>query len=152
MLPSSGLVLSWRVDVKTSYDQPHPRDRYPALVSGIFVLLIGFISMRRSSIYFSILTLAFEQMSFAFASSVLTPITGRETDLQTAINDRRVLDTVNESRNIPAQSLFGLHMNHSYQIAVGNWLWQFSAGYYVAVIFMIIAFKRRFAFKDHPSG
>ena len=46
------------------------------MVAGIFSLLIGYISLRRSGIYFSILTLAFAQMSFALAASVLTPITG----------------------------------------------------------------------------
>ena len=43
------------------------------IVAGLFALLIGFISLRRSGIYFSILTLAFAQMSFALAYSVLTP-------------------------------------------------------------------------------
>jgi hypothetical protein len=38
--------------------------------------------LRRSGIYFSILTLAFAQMSYALAYSVLTPITGGETGLQ----------------------------------------------------------------------
>ena len=37
------------------------------IIAGIFSLLIGFISLRRSGIYFSILTLAFAQMSFALA-------------------------------------------------------------------------------------
>ena len=43
------------------------------VVSGLFALVIGFISLRRSGIYFSILTLAFAQMSFNLAYSVLTP-------------------------------------------------------------------------------
>ena len=34
------------------------------IVSGLFALLIGYISLRRSGIYFSILTLAFAEMSF----------------------------------------------------------------------------------------
>jgi len=54
-------------------------------VAGLFALIIGWISLRRSGIYFSILTLAFAQMSFALAASVLTPITGGETGLQTAV-------------------------------------------------------------------
>ena len=49
------------------------------LIAGLFSLIIGFISLRRSGIYFSILTLAFAQMSFALAYSVFTPITGGET-------------------------------------------------------------------------
>ena len=52
------------------------------IVAGLFSLLIGFISLRRSGIYFSILTLAFAQMSFALAYSVLTPLTNGETGLQ----------------------------------------------------------------------
>ncbi|MEP1494699.1 branched-chain amino acid ABC transporter permease, partial [Pseudophaeobacter sp.] len=37
------------------------------VISGLFALLIGFVSLRRSGIYFSILTLAFAQMSFNLA-------------------------------------------------------------------------------------
>ena len=48
---------------------------FSVLVAGAFALLIGFISLRRSGIYFSILTLAFAQMSYNLAYSVLTPIT-----------------------------------------------------------------------------
>jgi len=40
------------------------------IVAGLFSLLIGFISLRRSGIYFSILTLAFAQMSFASMNEV----------------------------------------------------------------------------------
>ena len=39
--------------------------------AGLFSLLVGYISLRRSGIYFSILTLAFAQMSFALAYSVI---------------------------------------------------------------------------------
>ncbi|MCK4711597.1 MAG: branched-chain amino acid ABC transporter permease, partial [Marinosulfonomonas sp.] len=42
------------------------------IMSGLFALLIGYISLRRSGIYFSILTLAFAQMSYNLAYSVLT--------------------------------------------------------------------------------
>jgi ABC-type branched-subunit amino acid transport system permease subunit len=46
--------------------------------------------LRRSGIYFSILTLAFAQMSYNLAYSVLTPITNGETGLQVrAIRDSR---------------------------------------------------------------
>ena len=55
-------------------------------VAGLFSLLIGYISLRRSGIYFSILTLAFAQMSFALAYSVLSNpkfnLTNGETGLQ----------------------------------------------------------------------
>ena len=122
------------------------------LVAGVFALLIGFISLRRSGIYFSILTLAFAQMSFALAASVLTPVTGGETGLQTALNDPRILDAVNESRNIPAPSLFGLHMNDSYQLALGKWLWTFNVGYYVAGIVMLMAFYVAIRIFKSPFG
>ena len=44
------------------------------IVAGLFALLIGYVSLRRSGIYFSILTLAFAQMSFALAYSVLNSL------------------------------------------------------------------------------
>src|SRR5574340_834617 len=62
------------------------------LTAGIFALLIGYVSLRRSGIYFSILTLAFAQMSYNMAYSVLTPITNGETGLQLAHGDLRILD------------------------------------------------------------
>jgi ABC-type branched-subunit amino acid transport system permease subunit len=62
------------------------------IFAGLFSLLVGWISLRRSGIYFSILTLAFAQMSYALAYSVLTPITGGETGLQAKISDPRILD------------------------------------------------------------
>ena len=58
--------------------------------------MIGFVSLRRSGIYFSILTLAFAQMSIQrLAYSVLTPITNGETGLQIALSDPRILDGAN---------------------------------------------------------
>ena len=109
-------------------------------VAGVFALIIGFISLRRSGIYFSILTLAFAQMSFALAASVLTPITGGETGLQTALNDPRILDSANTTGNIPAPSLFGMHMSDSFQLNVAGWLWTFNVGYYLSAVIMLAAF------------
>ena len=40
------------------------------VVAGVFSVVIGYISLRRSGIYFSILTLAFAQMMFNIAYSV----------------------------------------------------------------------------------
>ena len=51
-------------------------------ISALFALVIGFLSLRRTGIYFSILTLAFAQMSYNLAYSVLTPITNGETGLR----------------------------------------------------------------------
>ena len=42
------------------------------VVSGLFAAAIGVLCLKRTGIYFSILTLAFAQMSFALAYSVLS--------------------------------------------------------------------------------
>ncbi len=55
---------------------------FAVLLSGIAALIIGYLSLRRSGIYFSILTLAFAQMSYNLAYSVLSPITNGETGLR----------------------------------------------------------------------
>jgi branched-chain amino acid transport system permease protein len=122
------------------------------VVAGLFAILIGYISLRRSGIYFSILTLAFAQMSFALAASVLTPITGGETGLQTALNDPRILDGANASGNIPAPNFFGLEMGDSLQVNVAGWLWTFNAGYYVAGIIMLISFYVAIRIFRSPFG
>ena len=122
------------------------------VVAGLFAILIGYISLRRSGIYFSILTLAFAQMSFALAASVLTPITGGETGLQTALNDPRILDGTNESGNIPAPNFFGLEMGDSLQVNVAGWLWTFNAGYYVAGIIMLTSFYVAIRIFRSPFG
>ena len=69
-----------------------PAVLFGVAASGVFALLIGYVSLRRTGIYFSILTLAFAQMSYNLAYSVLTPITNGETGLQLALDDPRVLD------------------------------------------------------------
>ena len=122
------------------------------VVAGLFAILIGYISLRRSGIYFSILTLAFAQMSFALAASVLTPITGGETGLQTALNDPRILDRSNDSGNIPVPNFFGLEMGDSLQVSVGGWLWTFNAGYYFSGITMLIAFYIAIRIFRSPFG
>jgi len=82
------------------------------LVSGLFAAAIGFVSLRRSGIYFSILTLAFAQMSYNLAYSVFTPITNGETGLQLALNDPRVVDRAlfADAPGIPGPSLFGVEL------------------------------------------
>lgn len=122
------------------------------VVAGLFAILIGYISLRRSGIYFSILTLAFAQMSFALAASVLTPITGGETGLQTALSDPRILDGANDSGNIPAPNFFGLEMGDSVQVNVAGWLWTFNAGYYIAGIVMLISFYVAIRIFRSPFG
>lgn len=122
------------------------------IVAGIFSLLIGYISLRRSGIYFSILTLAFAQMSFALASSVLQPITGGETGLQTNLNDPRILDGANTGGNIPAPSIFGWEMGHSVRVPVGDWVWTFNVGYYVCAFVLLIAFYIAIRIFRSPFG
>lgn len=122
------------------------------VIAGLFSLLIGYISLRRSGIYFSILTLAFAQMAFALAASVLTPITGGETGLQTNLNDPRILDGAVEGGNIPAPSLFGFEMGSSAQIPVGDWLWTFNVGYYMSAVIMLISFYIAIRIFRSPFG
>ncbi len=83
-------------------------------VAGAFAFVIGFISLRRSGIYFSILTLAFAQMSYNLAYSVLTPITNGETGLQLSLSDPRVVDAmagISTGRSLPSTNLFGVKMS-----------------------------------------
>ncbi len=123
------------------------------IVAGLFSLVVGFISLRRSGIYFSILTLAFAQMSFALAYSVLTPITNGETGLQLSLNDPRILgisQTVDGS--IPAANFFGIEMRDSLELAMGGWLFTFNAGYYLAAIVMLISFYIAIRIFRSPFG
>ncbi len=123
------------------------------IVAGLFSLIVGFISLRRSGIYFSILTLAFAQMSFALAYSVLTPITNGETGLQLSLNDPRILgisQTVDGS--IPAANFFGIEMRDSLELAMGGWLFTFNAGYYLAAIVMLISFYIAIRIFRSPFG
>ncbi|MEM9605584.1 MAG: branched-chain amino acid ABC transporter permease [Pseudomonadota bacterium] len=127
------------------------------VVAGLFSVLIGYISLRRSGIYFSILTLAFAQMSFALAASVLTPITGGETGLQTGLTDPRIFPEflgggTTQNGNIPAPELFGLEMRASYELAVGGWLWTFNAGYYLCAVILLVAFYTAIRIFRSPFG
>ncbi|WP_300061117.1 branched-chain amino acid ABC transporter permease [uncultured Roseobacter sp.] len=122
------------------------------LVAGLFSLLVGWISLRRSGIYFSILTLAFAQMSYSLAYSVLTPITGGETGLQPKVNDPRILDGALAAGETPRANLFGLQMNESYEMAVGGWVFTFNAGYYMAAVVMLIAFYISIRIFRSPFG
>lgn len=123
------------------------------IVAGLFSLIVGFISLRRSGIYFSILTLAFAQMSFALAYSVLTPITNGETGLQLSLNDPRILgisQTVDGS--IPAANFFGIEMRDSLELALGDWLFTFNAGYYLAAIVLLVSFYISIRIFRSPFG
>jgi branched-chain amino acid transport system permease protein len=122
------------------------------IVSGIFALLIGFISLRRSGIYFSILTLAFAQMSFNLAYSVLTPITNGETGLQLSLNDPRILDGAGEISSLPVTNLFGMAMNSSTQLEIFGRLITLNVGYYVTAIIAILAFYLSLRIFRSPFG
>ncbi|SFC10071.1 branched-chain amino acid ABC transporter permease [Tropicimonas isoalkanivorans] len=123
------------------------------VIAGLFSVLIGYVSLRRSGIYFSILTLAFAQMSFNLAYSVLTPITNGETGLQLTLDDPRVLgQTATASGNIPATNVFGLEMRSTYTMDVGAWSFDFNAGYYLCAIIMILAFYLSLRIFRSPFG
>lgn len=82
------------------------------LLSGLFAVAIGYVSLRRTGIYFSILTLAFAQMSYNLAYSVLTPITNGETGLRVLRDDPRVLDSLFGvvQQGSPVGNFFGINM------------------------------------------
>lgn len=109
---------------------PLPAIILATLVGGLFSALIGFVSLRRSGIYFSILTLAFAQMSYNLAYSVLTPITNGETGLQLAQSDPRVLDVLfgrDYGAVLPSSDLFGIAMTGY-------------PGFYFCAVVMILCF------------
>ena len=118
----------------------------PALLVGVFVsalfaIVIGFICLRRSGIYFSILTLAFAQMSYNLAYSVFTPITNGETGLQLAMNDPRVIDRALgvETVGIPNPNFFGMEMAGF-------------GGFYFCAALLIICFFLSMRISHSPFG
>lgn len=123
------------------------------VISGLFALLIGFVSLRRSGIYFSILTLAFAQMSFNLAYSVLTPITNGETGLQLTLDDPRVLGvSATADGSIPVTNLFGMEMRSTFEMALGPWAFQFNAGYYLCALILLAAFYLSIRIFRSPFG
>ncbi|GHD52720.1 branched-chain amino acid ABC transporter permease [Thalassobaculum fulvum] len=111
---------------------------FGVLASGVFALLIGYVSLRRTGIYFSILTLAFAQMSYNLAYSVLTPITNGETGLQLALHDPRVLDGPAEA-GLPTTTLFGME-------TIGY------PGFYVCAVMLIVAYYVAMRITRSPFG
>lgn len=115
---------------------------FSVIVAGVFAFLIGFISLRRSGIYFSILTLAFAQMSYNLAYSVLTPITNGETGLQLSLSDPRLIDAavgVSSGRTLPSTTLFGVKMSGL-------------PGFYFCAAVLIIAFFIALRITRSPFG
>ncbi|NJL07605.1 MAG: branched-chain amino acid ABC transporter permease [Methylacidiphilales bacterium] len=115
-----------------------PAILFSVLFAGLLALAIGYVSLRRSGIYFSILTLAFAQMCYNMAYSVLTPITNGETGLRVLRDDPRVVDAVFGYVS-PAPSLLGLQMT--------GW-----AGYYVCGAVLVAAFGLSIAVFRSPFG
>ncbi|RJF70374.1 branched-chain amino acid ABC transporter permease [Rhodopseudomonas palustris] len=108
------------------------------LLAGLLALAIGFVSLRRSGIYFSILTLAFAQMCYNMAYSVLTPITNGETGLRVLRDDPRVLDAA-IGYSSPMPSLFGL--------PITGW-----TGFYICGAVLVAAFGLSIAIFRSPFG
>ncbi len=123
------------------------------VVAALFSLLIGFVSLRRSGIYFSILTLAFAQMSFALAYSVLSNpkfnLTNGETGLQVYADDPQILQGAN-APDLP--HLFGLPMRATYTMDVGAWSFDFNAGYYLCAVIMMVVFYLAIRIFRSPFG
>ncbi len=106
-----------------------PAILFSVILAGIVAAIIGFISLRRSGIYFSILTLAFAQMFYNMAYSVLTPITNGETGLQLARTDPRIIDNLftQAGEGLPSPTLFGIEMSGY-------------SGFYFCAVLLIIGF------------
>jgi ABC-type branched-subunit amino acid transport system permease subunit len=118
-----------------------PAILFATLTAGVFALVIGYVCLRRSGIYFSILTLALAQMFYNLAYSVLTPITNGETGLQLAHADPRVLDAlfIEPAPGIPATHLFGLSLNGY-------------TGFYVCAVLLVVAFYVAMRITRSPFG
>ncbi len=125
------------------------------IVAGLFAAVIGYVALRRSGIYFSILTLAFAQMMYAIAYSDLvgkflgTIITNGETGLQVYLDDPQILYSEGDP-TLP--HLFGWEMNSQTVWSVGGWDFVFQNGYYLCAIFMIIAFYISIRIFRSPFG
>ncbi len=122
------------------------------LLAGLFALVIGFISLRRSGIYFSILTLAFAEMSYRLAYSVFTPVTNGESGLQLGLKDPRILDAPLTSASLPVPGLFGLKMNSSWTLDLGPWDFTFNVGYYFCAVVAILGFYLSLRIFRSPFG
>jgi len=111
------------------------------VVAGLFSLGMGYVSLRRTGIYFSILTLAFAQMSYNLAYSVLTPITNGETGLQLTRYDARLIDRLfgEAGAGLPSTNLFGLEM-------------QGYPGFYFCAVMLIMAFFIAMRIEKSPFG
>ena len=105
---------------------------------------IGYLSLRRSGIYFSILTLAFAQMCYNLAYSVLTPITNGETGAAARrAATRALIDLAVRRRAAPASptaNLFGMPMSG------------YGGFYFCAVLLIVALLHRACASSRSPFG
>ncbi len=124
------------------------------VVAGLFSVLIGYVSLRRSGIYFSILTLAFAQMSFALAYSVLSNpkfnLTNGETGLQVYAGDPQIF----HREGLPdVPHLFGIAMRDNFlELKMGGWEFTFNNGYYLCAIIMLVVFYLAIRLFRSPFG
>ncbi|RIA55599.1 branched-chain amino acid ABC transporter permease [Dichotomicrobium thermohalophilum] len=115
---------------------------FAMLLAGVFAVAIGYICLRRAGIYFAILTLAFAQMSYNLAYSVLTPITNGETGLQLSQQDPRAIDALfgrDYGAALPVSDLFGIEMTGY-------------PGFYFCGVILIIAFYISIRIFRSPFG
>lgn len=113
------------------------------LLAGLFAVVIGFLCLRRTGIYFAILTLAFAQMSYNLAYSVFTPITNGETGLRVLRNDPRVLDNMLGivHQGSPVGDFFGIDLQ-------GFWGFYFCAGMLIIGFYIsLLIFRSPFGLK-----
>ena len=120
---------------------PIPAVIFALLLTGIFAAAIGYVSLRRTGIYFAILTLAFAQMGYNLAYSVLTPITNGETGLRVLRDDPRVLDNALGVTfdGPPLGSFFGIEMTGY-------------SGFYFCAVMLIIGFYLSLRVFRSPFG
>jgi len=111
------------------------------LMAGVFAVAIGYICLRRTGIYFAILTLAFAQMSYNLAYSVLTPITNGETGLRVLADDPMVLDRLFgvAPEGSPVGTLLGMEM-------------QGFPGFYFCAVVLILGFFLSLLIFRSPFG
>lgn len=117
------------------------------VITGVFALAIGYVSLRRAGIYFSILTLAFAQMSYNLAYSVLgnddfINLTNGETGLRVLRQDPRYIDAAFGAEigaQLPPPSLFG-------------WLMTGWQGFYFCALMLILGFALSIVIFRSPFG
>jgi ABC-type branched-subunit amino acid transport system permease subunit len=111
--------------------------------AALFAIVIGYVCLRRSGIYFSILTLAFAQMSYNLVYSVLTPLTNGETGLQLSLGDPRIIDGLffEPAAGLPRVNLFAVN------ISGGGY-----AGFYLCAAMLILCFFVSMCIFRSPFG